>query len=225
MRIAAVVIAAAAVLAVASNANAAAPVLHNVAQQNRHATARFSAPGADFATIYLASKPDKASDGSFLEENVETLDALTIDEIQHGAWLDSQQIDPGLYYVMLRATDVDCVDNVACTRGFSNMMTLQVPKPRSIYRGKVAAIFRYSGILHLQLTVNPLGERLPYRVCWRLRNKSRKCVRRSVNGYSWNSPGTDSVSIAMRGMGRRTTFTWYVRGRAVSAKTASTARR
>lgn len=224
MKVATVVIVVAAALAAASDANPAPPLLVSVGQQQRHATATFSAAGADLATIYLASKPDRATDGSFLEENVKSIDSLTTDEIQRGVWLDSEQLDPSLYYVMLRAYDFDCFENPACTDGFSNVMTLQVPKPRSTYRGKVVAVFKYSGVVYLQLTVSPLGERLPYRVCWRLKSKKRRCISRTIDGYSWSSPGTDSVSVGMRGMGRRTTFTWYVRGRAVSAKTVSTRR-
>lgn len=44
----------------------------------------FSAPGADSATIYLATEPDRATDGGFLQENIKDLDFLTTDEIQGG---------------------------------------------------------------------------------------------------------------------------------------------
>jgi hypothetical protein len=223
IRVAITVAAVVCALAIPAAAGAAPPVLISVGQQNRHPTATFSAPGADIATIYLASKPDRATDGRFLEENVERVDFLTDDEIQRGVWLDSEQIDPRVYYVMLRADDFDC-EAPNCTEGFSSVMTLRIPKPRPTYRGSVVAIFRYSGVVMLQFTATPLGERLPYRVCWRLKSRKRRCVSSAVRGYSWNSSASDTVSVRMRGMARRTTFTWHVGGRAVSAKTVNTAR-
>jgi hypothetical protein len=215
---------AAAALAVVGAANAAPPALLTVGQQDRHATATFSAPGADLATIYVASKPDLASGGGFLEENIKRVDFLTADEIQRAAWVDGEQLEPGLYYVVLRAGDFECPRNPNCTQGYSNMVPLQIPKPRATYHAKVVAVFGRSGVIYLQLTVAPLGERLPYRVCWRLKNKRRTCLLRTLNGYSWNSSATDSPRIRMRGMGRRTTFTWYVRGRLIAAQTVNTER-
>jgi hypothetical protein len=213
-----------AALCLPASAAADPPVLASVGQQNRHPTATFSAPGADFATIYVARKPDRASDGSFLSENVETLDPLTSEEVERGVWVGAGQIDPGTYYVMLRAHDYDCFRTPACTEGFSNVKTLRVPTPRPAYRTKVVGVLRSSGVLYLRLTVTPLGERLPYRVCWRLKSKKRRCASGTVDGYSWRSSASDTLTVRMRGMGNRTTFTWYVRGRAVSAKTAITRR-
>jgi hypothetical protein len=60
------------------------PTLRAVGQENRHPTASFSAPRADTGTIYIATKPDRATDGSFLDENVKTLDSLTDSELQGG---------------------------------------------------------------------------------------------------------------------------------------------
>ena len=56
--------------------------------------------------MYLASSPERGTDGRFLQENVKETDFLTDDEIQRGAWLDSDQVDPGTYYVMLEATQL-----------------------------------------------------------------------------------------------------------------------
>ena len=211
-------------LAVVGAADAAPPALLTVAHQNRHATATFSAPGADLATIYVASKPDVASGGGFLQENIKRIEFLTADELQRGAWLDGEQLDPGLYYVMLRASDFECPRNPNCSQGFSNMLPLQVPKPRPTYRAGVLAVSRYSGVIYLRLTVSPLGERLPYRVCWRLKNERRTCLSRTLVGYSWNRSVEDTPRIRMRGMGSRTRFVWYVRGRRVAARTVNTAR-
>jgi hypothetical protein len=93
---------------------AVAPFLGAVSHQDRHPSASFSAPRADFATIYLATKPDRATDGSFLQENIKELDLLTDSEIQSGRWSDENQIDPGTYWVMLpvqlRSLFTACVD-------------------------------------------------------------------------------------------------------------------
>ncbi len=201
---------------------AAPPALLSVGQQSRHPTATFSAAGADFATIYLASRPERGTDGRFLQENVKEVDFLTDDETQRGVWLDSDQVDPGTYYVMMEATQFCYPPDPACIEGFSSVLTLIVPKPRSSYLGKVGPVYRFLHVVNLELTVRPLGERLPYRVCWRLRSKVRRCVAAVVTGFSWNSPASHSLTVRMRGMTKRTTFTWYVKGRAVATKTANT---
>src|SRR5262245_37359563 len=221
-KLAVTIAAALAALGLPGVVQAAPPTLLTVGQQNRHPTATFSAAGADFATMYLASSTERGSDGRFLDENVKEVDFLTADEIQRGAWLDSSQVDSGTYYVMLNATDFCFPPEPSCIDGFSSVLTLQVPKPPSSYRGHVGPILRFSRIVYLDLTVRPLGERLPYRVCWRLKTKVRRCVSGVVPGYSGNSSSSDSLSVRMRGMANRTTFTWYVKGRRVAAKTANT---
>jgi hypothetical protein len=212
-----VAVAVVASLACAGVAGAATPALLGVGEQNRHATANFSMPGADDATIYFATRPDRATDGRFLEENVEHSDFLTTDEIQAGRWLDSGQLDPGRYYVMLRATDYECFGSPACMEGFSNMLTLTVPKPAPRYRASVR-VYRYLSTVDLRFRVAPLGERLRYRVCWTRVAKPRRCLRRTISGYSWNSPADDQISVRKRGMPKRTTFAWYVDGRRVASK-------
>jgi hypothetical protein len=204
-------------LACAATAWGAGPTLLSVGQQNRHPTATFAAPGAEDATIYFATAPDRATDGRFLEENVGHLDLLTTDEIQAGHWLDSAQVDPGRYYVMLRAADYDCFGEPMCVDGFSDMLTLAVPKPVQRYRGGVR-VWQYLSTVSVRFRVAPLGERLRYRACWTLVGKRRKCVRRAVSGYSWNSPAEDQIKVRKRGMPRVTTFAWYVDGRRVASK-------
>ena len=71
-------------LALPSAALAMPPTLGAVTQQDRHPSASFSAPRADFATVYLATKPDRATDGSFLQENIKEADLLTDSELQSG---------------------------------------------------------------------------------------------------------------------------------------------
>ncbi len=202
-------------LALPALASAAAPTLLGVGQDDRHPSATFAMPGADSATIYFASQPARATDGSFLTENVEDLDFLTTDEIQAGQWRYESQLDPGTYYVILRATDYDCSDGPDCLDGFSDVATLQIPRPAQRYRGRVT---RFLSTVELSLTVAPLGERLPYRVCWTPATQPRRCVRGRVDGYSWNSSATDTVSVRKRGMARTTTFVWSVDGRRVASK-------
>lgn len=209
--------------ATAAAAEAAAPTLTTVGQRDRHATATFSMPGADDATIYFATKSERATDGSFLEENVEHLDLLTTDEIQAGRWLDEAQLDPGTYHVMLRATDYECIGEPACG-GFSNVLTLTIPKPAARYRGRVHA-YRFLSAVTLGFRAAPLGERRPYRVCWRLVGGRRKCVRGALRGDSWNSPAEDELSVRKSGMGRVERFVWYVDGSKVASKRARIPRR
>jgi hypothetical protein len=76
------------------DAQAAVPALLNVGQQDRHSTWTFSAPGADDATVYVATKPDRGTDGRFLEEIVEGYVFLTDDEIAAGSWLGSEPARP-----------------------------------------------------------------------------------------------------------------------------------
>jgi hypothetical protein len=196
---------------------ATAPTLASVGQQNRHPTATFAPlPGVDGALIYVATKPDRASDGSFLDENIKTSDSLTDDEIARGSWLYESQLDPGLYYVMARTFDFDCYQNPNCIEGFSNMLTLTIPKPAQRYGAKVE-LLRYIRIAYLTFTVRPLGEKLPYKVCWTL-TRGTRCVHATVDGYSWNDSASDMRRISMRKMRKVTTFSWYVNGQRVAVK-------
>jgi len=181
-------------------------------------------PGADAAAIYFANKPDRASDGGFLRENIKALDLLATDEIRRGSWSFEDQLDPGTYYVMMQATDYDCIGQPNCIDGYSNMLTLAVPKPSQTYRGSVE-VFHYIHIVDLTLRATPLGEKLPYKVCWRLKTKRLRCVSGSVDGYSWNSSADDTLSVRLKGMANRTTFVWYVKTRKVAARIANTIRR
>jgi hypothetical protein len=212
-------------LVAASPAGATPPVLGAVSHQDRHPNASFSAPRADFATIYLATKPDRATDGSFLEENVKELDILTDSEIQSGRWSDENQIDPGTYWVMLRASpdfsscyvyDTGGFDPT-CADGFSNVLALTVPKPAIHYAARVTA-YRYLRQASLQFTATPLGERLGYRVCYRLKAGSNRCLNGTLDGYSWSSSADDNLTVNTRNLAAITTFTWYVNGKRVASK-------
>ena len=208
-----------AALMVSTPAWAVEPTLLSVSHENRHAVATYSMTGADDAFIHFASRPDRATDGSFFEEAIEHSDDLTQDEIQSGRWLDSAQLDPGLYYVLLRAYDFGCPEDPSCTQGYSNMLTVSVPEPTTRYRGAVTA-YRYLSSVALDFRASPLGRRVPYRVCWRLVGGRRKCARGVVDGYDWNRSATDELSVRKRGMPRIATFQWYVKGRKVASKRA-----
>jgi hypothetical protein len=177
-------------------------------------------------TIYIATKPDRATDGRFLSENITALDSLTSSEIQTGDWKDDSQLEPGTYYVMLRA-DPDFGScyiydsggfDPACADGFSDVVTLVVPRPAVRYTATVRT-YRYLSTIDLELRATPLGEKLPYRVCYRTTTKARRCLNGTVDGYSWSSSADDSLTVRRRGLPPVTTFTWTVNGRVVATKT------
>lgn len=211
----------------AASALAVPPAITSVGQQARHPTVSFSAPRADSVSVYVASKADLATDGRFLEENVVDVGLLTDSEIQSGKWLDSSQIDPGSYFVMVNASrdsacvsydphTYDAITDPSCADGFSSVVPLTVPTPKTKYTVKTV-VLRNIGILSLTLTGRPLGVNLPYRVCWKQptgkkKTLKKKCLSATLIGYSWNSDATDLLSISTKGMSRRTKFTWYTRG-------------
>jgi hypothetical protein len=201
----------------AGTAQAAAPTLLSVGQQDRHVTGTLSAAGADDVTVYMATKPDRGTDGRFLSESIKDLSFLTDDEIQRGAWLASSQIAPGIYYVMLNASTFrsECYEGADCLNGFSNVLTLSVPEPAKRYSRSITT-YRFLGSVDLRLTITPLGKDQPYRVCWTA--KKRKCLRGTVDGYDWNQSASDTLSVRTRGLKRLTTFAWYVNGRKVASK-------
>src|SRR5829696_1422510 len=123
----------------ATPALAVPPAITAVGQQHRHPTVSLAAPRADLVTVYIASKPDRGTDGSFLQENVVEAGFLTDSEIQSGLWLDSSQTDPGSYFVMLQATrdftscdsydaNLNQVIDPSCADGFSKVVPLTVPR-------------------------------------------------------------------------------------------------
>jgi hypothetical protein len=228
VRVSIFVLAGAVLLGLPAAATAAPPALLTVGHQDRHPIATFSAPRAGSVTVYVASKPDRATDGQFLQENVKDIDFLADSEIQSGRWLAESKIDPGRYWLMLRATpDFDtCWDydrfrgyDPACADGFSNVVTLDVPKPTSRYTTRVTA-YRYVQEVTLTLTATPLGEDRAYRVCYRTLAGRMRCVRGTLDGYSWDAEATDSVTAPTRGLALFTTFRWYVDGRLVASKRA-----
>jgi hypothetical protein len=215
--------------AFASQASAAKPTVITLGQQNRHPTMTFSAPRASSVSVDFARSRDRATDGTFLSENVVHSDYLTDDEVQTGRWLDESQLDPGKYFVLLSVSaesscwsypppDYDGVLDPSCADGFSDVAVLEIPKPSQRFTARTQQL-RYARVFYLTLKVSPLGEELPYKVCWRRKTKRRVCVSSEVSGYDWNSSADDMVRISSRAMSRRTTFTWFVGAQKVASKT------
>ena len=182
--------------------------LAGVGQQDRHPTVTLAAPLAGSVIVYIASKPDRATDGSFLQENVVDIEYLTDSEIQSGLWLDSSQIDPGSYFVMLKATrdftscdsydaHVNQVIDPSCADGFSTVVPLTVPTPKTKYTVKTD-LLKNIGIVYLTLTAKPLRVKMPYQICWKRptgKNKTlrKRCVTATLSGYSWGADASDSL--------------------------------
>lgn len=223
MRKLAVLAAALGALAFTPSALAVPPTIVSIGHQDRHPTARIAAPKADSVTIYFATKPDRATDGKFLQENVVHLDFLADSEIQTGQWVDEGRLAPGRYWVMVNADpefDACYISgggyDPSCADGFSEVVTLDVPRPAIRYRASATA-YRYSGSVSLELVAKPLGENLPYRVCYRLASGTTRCVRGTLDGYSWESDASDSLTVSTRSLAKLTTFVWYVDGKKVAS--------
>jgi hypothetical protein len=165
-------VAAATALILVGNADAVPPVVTSVGSVARHPTITFSAPKADHVVVEIASKSDRASDGEFLSENNKVFDVMTDSEIQTGRWLYASQLDPGTYNVLLRASpnfDLCYLSggsyDPSCANGYSDMATPMIPKPATKYRAKVTRE-KYLASVSLRLVATPLGQKVPYRVCY-----------------------------------------------------------
>ena len=100
--------------------------------------------------------------------------------------------------------------------GFSTVVPLTVPRPKTKYRVKTM-LLKNIRIAYLTLTAKPLGVKVPYRVCWKQptgkkKTLKKRCVKATLSGYSWNDDASDLRRISTKGMTRRTRFTWYTRG-------------
>jgi hypothetical protein len=105
----------------------------------------------------------------------------------------------------------------ACTDGYSNVLTFEVPKPASRYTARATAYRNIRRAL-LQLTATSLGETRPYRVCYRTLAKRTLCVRGTLDGFSWNSSATDLLTINTRLLPTLTTFNWFVANTKVASR-------
>jgi len=81
-------------LSLVPSAAAVPPTLLTVGSKALHPTATFSPPKSADVVIQIANKPDRASNGEFLSENVKEFDLLADSEVQSGRWLYEFQIDP-----------------------------------------------------------------------------------------------------------------------------------
>jgi hypothetical protein len=217
------VTAAATALILVGTADAVPPVITSVGSVARHPTIAFSAPKADHVVVEIASKPDRASDGEFLSENNKAFDVMTDSEIQTGRWLYASQLDPGTYYVLLRASpnfDLCYLSggsyDPSCANGYSDMATLIIPKPATKYRAEVVRE-KYLASVSLRLAT-ALGQKVPYRVCYTTVKKKRQCLAGTLDGYSWNSSADDSLTVRTRLLPTFTTFIWSVGGKTVATK-------
>jgi hypothetical protein len=107
-----------------------------------------------------------------------------------------------------------------CADGFSNIVVVTIPKPVVRYR------VGYSRGLIGGFTIraSSSGEAIPYRLCSRDLAK-RRCVRGAIEALGWDSANSDTIYLTAFDFrksvyckrGRRTTVTWYVRGRRVGS--------
>ena len=212
-------------LALPAAAEAVPPVVSSVGVQDRHPFVVFSAPKADGIAVSVAKKPDRATDGSFLSENVTSGGYLTDAEIQSGRWLSSYQLDPGTYWLLLQAfPDFGLCwifDNAAydpaCAQGYSEVVQLLVPKPATRYVAAVQ-VSRASGRAYLTLRAAPLGEKRSYKLCYRNAARARRCLSGTLDGYSWGSSASDELSLTTRGLTKFTTFQWIVGSKTVAQR-------
>ena len=213
-------------MAVPSLAQAVPPSFGTVGHEARHPSATFSAPRASSVTVYIATKPDRATDGSFLDENIETLDFMADSEIQQGRWLSESQLDPGTYWLMLRASpDFDTcyifdagTYDPACAEGYSAVVQLLIPFPTVRYTVSTRR-FSFAPRVYLTLKASPLGVKQAYRACYLTAKKQRRCVRGTVDGYNWDSSASDELTIATGPLARMTKFQWFVGNRVVAQRT------
>ena len=87
----------------------------------------------------------------------------------------------------------------ACADGFSEPVRVEVPKPAIRYAA-AAEVLTYSKLVYLKLTATPLGEKLAYRLCYQPPSRRRRCLSATLDGYSWNSGASDTVSVSTRGL-------------------------
>jgi hypothetical protein len=106
----------------------------------------------------------------------------------------------------------------SCADGFSAVVPLTVPRPTIHYVGS-ATVHKYLGQISLEISASSLGVKQPYKVCYPLKTKARRCLNGIVDGYDWNSPGVGRLSLTTRGLAATTTFTWFVDGAKVATRT------
>ncbi len=181
-------------------------------------------------SVDVATSPEVATDGQFLDENIADSDYLTDNEIQSGHWLAQDQIDPGTYYVMLDAsadpiqcTRPDFSTDPSCADGTSNIRRVKVPTPVTHYAA-TTHLYTFVNTIELTLTARPLGDKEPYEVCWKDKARQTKCLKGTLNGYDWDSSADDELMTTTKGLAPRTKFTWTRTGRHPKRLVAKTVR-
>ena len=203
------------VTAVASLAGV--PTLTSVSAPDGYAAATFNAPRASYLTFFVATKPDRASDGQFLEGNVVVTEILVDEEARSGRWRSETELAPGRYWVMLQARpDDDCyVDDrfdPACADGYSEPAPIVVSAPAPTYSTAV----RPGTVAVLTLRRSTAGATLAYRVCY----PTAKGVRACRTGRIAAQARAGSLRVPTAALARTTTFTWSAGGATIATKRA-----
>jgi len=207
--------------AVAAHATTTDPRLLTVSATNFHLTATFQASGAKRVFLQVATDPATGTNGEFLPGNTVTR-TLTSADIAAGSYLDTNQIAPGHYWAMLNAYTPCDETSATCVSGISNIVEFTIAPPVKSYRGLVE-VAPYARVVTLGLRITPAGGGpTAYRVCWRNAHHFARCFGGTIVGGSWSTPGSDQVKVPLRDMRHRTRFSWYVGGRVVATRSAST---
>jgi hypothetical protein len=96
-----------------------------VRQTQRHLTATWTLPpGVEPQVIEIATSPNTGADGSFLEENRETVDLL---ENGQTSYFDTEELGLGTYWVHIQTLDNNCshIENSTCF-AWSNIVSLSI---------------------------------------------------------------------------------------------------
>jgi hypothetical protein len=228
-----------AALVFASPAVAAPPILTSVSHVNRHPAATWTLPPGVLSRVAeVATSPATSTDGYFFSENVKAFDTL---EDAQTNWVYNSQLDPGLYYVHIGGIDEPCFFAGLCpVREFSQVMTLEIPKPpppppppppprfqasvRSIHPNAVRlpGNWTYLGDTVKVRFRNANGrssDAQRYKVCNTTRSSRIVCRSRLIVGKSWDAFRLRITLplIGSRG-GRYIEFTWRVEGRIVARR-------
>jgi hypothetical protein len=218
-------------LMLAAPAGAVVPSVTAVVVRDRMPLVTFEAPKAGSATLFIASKGDRAADGSFIAKNVVVSARLPRSALQAGTWRYHARLDPGDYFLLLKASAdatacapaaPDGALDPSCAEGFSPVVSFTVPVPRIRYE-VYAKPYLHGRIVRLGLLAEALGEPQTYKVCYhRLGLKGLRCVAGRLDGYSWNESTSDVLSVDGRSLAHSTTFTWFVDGTKVASRTTKT---
>jgi hypothetical protein len=220
-----------AALLFASPAVAAPPVLTSVSHVSRHPAATWTLPPGVLSRVAeVATSPETSTDGYFFSENVKAFDTL---EDTQTNWLYNSQLDPGVYYVHIAGFDSSC--GSCPVREFSQIMTLEIPKPpppppryqasvRSIHPNAVRLPGNWTYLgdtvkVRFRNANGSSSETQRYRVCNTTRSSRIVCRSRRIVGKSWDGFRL-RITLPMIGSrgGRYIEFTWRIDVRIVARR-------